>query len=84
MLLFNVCSGVAPSFSEISESIEQIIENCKDREDIDCPEVPEAGMDNLEDDGQDMDYTDAISTDHQLVLSCCWQTIKVYYQGYIF
>ncbi|XP_018016032.1 uncharacterized protein LOC108672799 [Hyalella azteca] len=74
-------SAVAPSFSEISESIEAIIQACKSSNSS-KPETEvsaDIGIDipphHCDDDEFSMDCG-AISGEHQLVLSCCWQTIK--------
>ncbi|KAF2351920.1 protein of unknown function DUF2428 death-receptor-like [Trinorchestia longiramus] len=88
--------AVAPSFSEISESIERIVNGTQNRsqkvederaspDDCDGDGDSDAcasdddddnGDDDDDDDDDDDEKCGAISDSHQLVLSCCWQTIR--------
>lgn len=76
-------TAVAPSFAEMGESVERIIRECGGSE---SPELLGAtpafltyeGREDVdqEDMGTGVDNT-ALSADYLLVLSCCWQTMKV-------
>ncbi|XP_068212279.1 tRNA (32-2'-O)-methyltransferase regulator THADA-like [Palaemon carinicauda] len=79
-------SAVAPSFAEMGESIEMMIKKCKTSLEGKLPEASEeteaAALESLTDSlGEDADETyeseTAISSDHALVLACCWQVMKV-------
>lgn len=79
--------AVAPSFAEISQSIDGIIRECRMGSEggldgtaapPDAPQAFEATLacDDPTADEEDMS-TCAISSEHQLLLSLCWQTMKV-------
>ncbi|XP_066944659.1 tRNA (32-2'-O)-methyltransferase regulator THADA-like [Macrobrachium rosenbergii] len=79
-------SAIAPSFAEMGESIEMMIRRCENNTEGAVQEATEetkaAGSELLPDSsGEDGDETyeseTAISSDHALILACCWQTMKV-------
>ncbi|XP_047483007.1 thyroid adenoma-associated protein homolog [Penaeus chinensis] len=75
-------SAFAPSFAEMGESIEMIIKECESKgvegnlysdEHLQHQE----NMDVTVEEEEEVDIEDnAISGNHQLILACCWQTMK--------
>ncbi|XP_042881399.1 thyroid adenoma-associated protein homolog isoform X2 [Penaeus japonicus] len=75
-------SAFAPSFAEMGESIEMIIKECEDKGVQERPYCEEhfQYQQNVEvtvEEEEEVDIEDnAISGNHQLILACCWQTMK--------
>ncbi|KAG7155186.1 Thyroid adenoma-associated protein-like 1 [Homarus americanus] len=69
-------SAVAPSFAEMGDSVELIIKECGGSTAPAEFYHSECGEDIEERDEEADDEDNAISGDHQLVLACCWQTMK--------
>ncbi|XP_063610801.1 uncharacterized protein LOC134784627 [Penaeus indicus] len=75
-------SAFAPSFAEMGESIEMIIKECESKgvEGNPCSDEHLQHQENVDvtvEEEEEVDIEDnAISGNHQLILACCWQTMK--------
>ncbi|XP_069954857.1 tRNA (32-2'-O)-methyltransferase regulator THADA-like isoform X2 [Cherax quadricarinatus] len=73
-------SAIAPSFAEMGAAVEVIIKECEgslEEPPGAQPATSHGGHEDTQEQDEDNYEDNSLSEDHMLILSCCWQTLKI-------